>query len=50
MTIFIFFIFPKQLLGNIYVLTGYLIICIIFLNRYFKFKSKILEENNLDLK
>jgi xanthine/uracil permease len=40
-TILVFFIFPKELLGNIYVLIPYFIGCLYFIYRFYSFKSKL---------
>jgi Ca2+/Na+ antiporter len=40
-TMFVFLIFPKQLVGNIYVMTSYLIGCLIFLFVFYNYKSKL---------
>jgi Ca2+/Na+ antiporter len=38
--IFIFFIFPKKLVGNIYIIVLYLIGCLIFLYILYNYKKK----------
>lgn len=40
-TMFVFLIFPKQLVGNIYVMTSYLIGCLIFLFVFYNYKRKL---------
>jgi cobalamin synthase len=40
-TFLVFLIFPKQLMGNIYVLIVYLIGCLVFLYILNRFKTKI---------
>lgn len=40
-TILVFFIFPKELLGNIYVLIAYLIGSLYFIYRFYSFKNKL---------
>lgn len=39
-TMFIFLIFPKKLLGNIYVLIAYLIGCLYLIFKFYRFKNK----------
>lgn len=40
-TAFVFFIFPHELMGNIYVLSGYFIMCLIFIYIFFKYKKNL---------
>jgi len=41
LNILIFFIFPDQLAGNIYILIAYLIGCLIFLYLFYNYKRKL---------
>lgn len=40
-TIFTFFIFPEKLMGNIYVLTSYLIGCVFLLFVLYRYKKSV---------
>lgn len=40
-TFLVFFIFPKQLVGNIYVVIAYLVGCLLFIYILYRFKQKL---------
>lgn len=40
-TLLVFFIFPKQLVSNIYVVIAYLVGCLLFLSILYRFKQNL---------
>lgn len=42
----IWFVFPKQLMANVYVLLGFLVVCVPFLAVYFREKWRLAKVNN----
>lgn len=42
----IWFMFPKQLMANVYVLLGFLVVCVSFLAVYFREKWKLAKTNH----
>lgn len=45
-TFLMFFIFPKQLVGNFYVIIAYFVGCLVFLSILYKFKQSLNKKNS----